>query len=185
MISLIENLDSFTYNIKEFFIKVLNVKIFNCFNSKNVNSNIICLSSGGGQIYDSKFSISFLNNNYKNKKIIGICLGHQILSYFFGCKMKISKNILHGKTSKMFFYKKNVFQNFIPLYSYFCRYNSITILINNNFSIIMKNFDNEVMFLEHKFYPIYGIQFHPESINSNFGKRLIKNVLFFLKKKYN
>ncbi|MGX7588987.1 aminodeoxychorismate/anthranilate synthase component II [Candidatus Vidania fulgoroideorum] len=179
MIYILDNSDSFTYNISVIFEKLkYSTKILN-YNSKFKfkNKDIICLGPGTG--------VPKLNKNINNilslKHIpkIGICLGHQIICKFFGCKIKISKNVIHGDTE--YVYSRNsLILNNIPKISKFCRYNSLFILKKKKIRLVSYNFYNEAMLIMHSKNPVFGIQFHPESLMSFYGIRLIKNIVLFI-----
>lgn len=183
MINILDNLDSFTFNLKEFFDENnLKSEVIDIIKKKtNKKSKIVIFSPGFGQPFNSKNTIFFLKKNYKNISFIGICLGHQIISVSFKGKIILSKKVLHGKNEISFSNKKTIFNNNLPLINKFCRYNSLVVLKNKFFNTTKISKHNEVMLIEHKIFPILGIQFHPESVLSLFGKRILKNILFFLK----
>ena len=108
---------------------------------------------------------------YDKKPILGVCLGHQAIGQAFGAKVVKASKIMHGKTSRVSNLGSKIFKN-IPNKFEATRYHSLIIKnksLSNDFKIISDTFDNNVkviMGIEHKRYPCYGVQFHPESIAS-------------------
>lgn len=193
MILIIDNYDSFTYNVKEIFSN-LKIKVLICkFDSSSIlnllkKTKLICIGPGTGSPSDYKIINKILKKFYKKKPIIGICLGHQILCNFFGFKIIKSKNIIHGLREKIFLKKDNLFKN-IPNSINIIRYNSLTVKYKkkNNIKFIGFNKEKEIMIMKHNNLPIISFQFHPDSYFCKYGKKIIKNFLieneFFKKNK--
>ncbi|MGX7589143.1 aminodeoxychorismate/anthranilate synthase component II [Candidatus Vidania fulgoroideorum] len=182
MIILLDNYDSYTHNISNVF-KYLNfkVKIFKKQNLKKIlkikNIDFICIGPGTSfpKINDFKIISNFI---YKHIPILGICLGHQIIGKIFKCKVFKSLSPLHGERDLIYSFKNHILNN-VPFISKFCRYNSLYIKENKNIKKISLNKNKEAMLITHKKYPIIGIQFHPESILSFYGIRILKNICLF------
>jgi anthranilate synthase component 2 len=184
-ILLVDNYDSFTYNIfhslSELGAKVevhRNDKISLDQIKKKKFSKIV-ISHGPGHPNNSGICINMVKKFYKTMPILGICLGHQIIGSAFNATIKRAKIIMHGKLSKIIHNGKKLFKN-IPKNFYATRYHSLVIdnkTLSSEFEISAKTSDNIIMGINHKEYNLYGIQFHPESIKTNFGNIIFKNFL--------
>ena len=116
---------------------------------------------------------------YKEIPILGVCLGHQIIGQVFGCKIINAKKLMHGKTSKIRHNKKGLFKN-IRNNFLATRYHSLVVDskgFSRNLTVTAKTKNNIIMGLMHKNYNIHGFQFHPESISTKVGIKLIKNFI--------
>ncbi|MGX7576590.1 aminodeoxychorismate/anthranilate synthase component II [Candidatus Vidania fulgoroideorum] len=184
MILLIDSSDSFTYNIKKVFIneKIKVIERSNL-NVEKGNYSVIIIGPGTGKPKLTYSFLLFIKKYYKTTPFIGICLGHQILCRFFKMILLNSKNIKHGQISSCFMLNC-VYSNNIPKVSGFCKYNSLVCKkhIESKMSLYSSNKLLEGMFFVHKKYPILCIQFHPESFISNYGFRLLKNIVCYFKK---
>jgi anthranilate synthase component 2 len=187
MILMIDNYDSFTYNIVQYCLELgANLKVIRndelTLNEiEELNPEKIIISPGPATPNEAGISLEVIKN-FKNKKpIFGICLGHQSIAQAFGGEIIKAKNMMHGKTSKINIIKHNdIFKN-LPDNFRATRYHSLTINKDNLPDIIevlaKSNDDNEIMAIKIKDLPIYGVQFHPESIMSEFGYEIIDNFL--------
>ena len=183
---LIDNYDSFTYNIvqylQEFGIKpkVFENDKITIDELKKINFESIILSPGAGNPDTAGISIDVIKEFHNSKKILGICLGHQCIAQFFGAKIVKSPNPTHGKTSKIKIIKQSKLFNNLPKEFNVTRYHSLEIL-KTSFPQTMKitavTQDETIMAIEHKTLPIYGVQFHPEAILTQFGHELLKNFI--------
>ena len=184
-ILLIDNYDSFTYNLYHYISKfkknvdvVRNDKINGISILKKKYDKIV-ISPGPGNPNQAGNCLKIVNEVYKKISILGVCLGHQIIGQVFGGKIISAKNLMHGKTSKIKHNKKGLFQN-IQNNFIATRYHSL-VVDNKNFpkdlviTAVTKN--NTIMGLMHKEYDIHGFQFHPESISTKVGLKLIKNFI--------
>jgi len=184
-ILLIDNYDSFTYNLLQIIgqfttdmIVVRNDEI-SLNEVKNLNPDRIIISPGPGKPQDSKISFEIVKN-INNIPTFGVCLGHQALGLAYGAKIIKAKNIMHGKVSKIIHNNDKIF-NVIPKKFEATRYHSLLI---DSFDfpdelqiLATSEEDNYIMAIKHKKYPLFGVQFHPESYQTNYGNILIKNFI--------
>jgi anthranilate synthase component 2 len=184
MILLIDNYDSFTYNIYQYlseFIPVITIRNdqITIKEIERLNPQAIVISPGPKTPYDAGISIKIITEFYNKIPILGICLGHQCIGVAFESEVSHAKEVIHGKTSFILNNQKNIFEG-LERKIEVARYHSLAIL-KSNFSdqleITAETFDGEIMAVKHKMYPVYGLQFHPESINTKMGKAMIKNFI--------
>jgi len=184
MILLIDNYDSFTYNIYQYlseFMPVITIRNdqITINEIKELNPQAIVISPGPKTPYDAGLSIEIITEFYNKIPILGICLGHQCIGVAFNSKVSYAKEVIHGKTSLILNNQKNIFEG-LDKEIKVARYHSLAIL-RKNFSdqleITAETMDGEIMAIKHKMYPVYGLQFHPESINTKSGKAIIKNFI--------
>ena len=189
MILLIDNYDSFTYNLVHY-VEELNysVKVFRndkiTLNEiKRLNPKKIIISPGPCTPNEAGICVRMIKKFYKNVPILGVCLGHQSIGQAFGAKIIKADKIMHGKTSEMENLSSSIFKG-LPKKFHATRYHSLIIKKNtlpDYFKIISTTTDNDkdvIMGIEHKEYPCFGVQFHPESIASvPYGKKIMKNFL--------
>ena len=181
---LIDNYDSFTYNIVQYLQELgIEPKVFEndkiTINElKNLNFDRIIISPGAGNPDTAGISMNIIKEFYKTKKILGICLGHQCIAQFFGGKIEKSTNPTHGKTSKINICENSkLFQN-LPQEFKVTRYHSLEVSsLPKELKITAKTQDGTIMAIEHKILPIYGVQFHPEAILTEYGHELLENFI--------
>ena len=189
MILLIDNYDSFTYNLVhyveelDFDVEIYRNDKISLNKIKRLNPKKIIISPGPCTPNEAGISINLIKKFYKDIPILGVCLGHQAIAQAFGAKIVKAKKIMHGKVSMMTNLGSKIFSG-IPKKFNATRYHSLVIQNNtlpNDFKIISDTIDNGkkvIMGIEHNQYPCFGVQFHPESIATNpFGKKIIKNYL--------
>ena len=189
MILLIDNYDSFTYNLVhyveelDFDVEIYRNDKISLNKIKRLNPKKIIISPGPCTPNEAGISINLIKKFYKDIPILGVCLGHQAIAQAFGAKIVKAKKIMHGKVSMMTNLGSQIFSG-IPNKFNATRYHSLVIQNNtlpNDFKIISDTIDNGkkvIMGIEHNQYPCFGVQFHPESIATNpFGKKIIKNYL--------
>ncbi len=183
MILLIDNYDSFSYNLYQYIgsinpnIKVIKNDEMTVEEIKKLNPSHIIISPGPGRPKDAGI-IEDLVYNIHNIPILGVCLGHQAICEAYGFKITNAKKIYHGKSDLVSINNKvDIFkglENKIKV----ARYHSlIAEKTNDNLDIIGYSNDGEIMAIKHKLYPIYGLQFHPESILTNDGMTILNNFL--------
>lgn len=197
MTLLIDNYDSFSYNLYQLIgqfdknIKVIRndeYKIEDFKEIEKLNPNIIIISPGPGKPEDAGICIDIIKYFYIDKEnkskikpaIFGVCLGHQAICKSFGAEVSYTKKLMHGKTSIIELSNDSVLFKNLPKQIEVARYHSLSAVRDsmpdclkiNSFSIE----DNEIMSVEHKEYPIYGVQFHPESVMTKDGFNIIKNL---------
>ena len=189
MILLIDNYDSFTYNLVhyveelDFDVEIYRNDKISLNKIKRLNPKKIIISPGPCTPSEAGISMNLIKKFYKDIPILGVCLGHQAIAQAFGAKIVKAKKIMHGKVSMMTNLGSQIFSG-IPKKFNATRYHSLVIQNNtlpNDFKIISDTIDNGkkvIMGIEHNQYPCFGVQFHPESIATNpFGKKIIKNYL--------
>ena len=184
-ILLIDNYDSFTYNLYHYISKykknidvIRNDKI----DSKKIlrkKYDKIVISPGPGNPNQAGNCLKIVRDVYKKLPILGVCLGHQIIGQVFGGKIINAKKLMHGKTSIIKHNKKGLFKN---IHNNFVatRYHSLVVdkkKFPKDLIITAETKDKTIMGLMHKDYNIHGFQFHPESISTKMGMKLIKNFL--------
>ncbi len=184
-ILLIDNYDSFTYNLFHYISKFKrNVEVVR--NDKIDGENIlkkkydkIVISPGPGNPNQAGNCLKIVKDVYKKIPILGVCLGHQIIGQAFGGKIIGAKNLMHGKTSKIKHIKKGLFKNIRNDFEA-TRYHSLVVArkkLPKKLIITAETKNKTIMGLMHKDYDIHGFQFHPESISTNVGVKLIKNFI--------
>jgi anthranilate synthase/aminodeoxychorismate synthase-like glutamine amidotransferase len=183
MILLIDNFDSFTYNIVHALyeiepkVSVVQSHNINLDEIKAINPSHILLGPGPGSPKDTGKTLDCVSYFYDKKPILGICLGHQCLGYFFGAKVERAKMPVHGKVSNITHDKSALF-NEIPQNFIAARYHSLIVKdLIGPLKATAWSEDNEIMALKHVHLPLFGVQFHPESIASTYGIKLFKNFL--------
>jgi glutamine amidotransferase of anthranilate synthase or aminodeoxychorismate synthase len=123
--------------------------------------------------------IEIVKKLYKRIPILGVCLGHQIIGHVFGSKIIQANKLMHGKTSLIYHKKKGVLKNIKNKFQA-TRYHSLIIdkkNLSNELDITAETSDGIIMGVMHKKYNVHGVQFHPESIKTNVGIKIIKNFL--------
>lgn len=185
MILLIDNYDSFTYNLYQdigIFYKEIEVVRNDKITLEEIRKKQpqkIVLSPGPKGPEEAGICIDVVRAFYDQIPILGICLGHQSIGAAFGAKIIHAKQLMHGKQSVIVHEGNSIFRE-IPSPIRVARYHSLAVeedSIPSEFRILAKAEDGEVMAMEHKKYPVIGIQFHPESIYTEHGKKMIENFL--------
>ena len=184
-IILIDNYDSFTFNLYHY-LSSLKVKVDVVRNDKITDKQIvkekyhkIVISPGPGNPNQSGNCINIVKSLYKKIPILGVCLGHQIIGQVFGSKIIQAKKLMHGKTSIINSNKTGILKN-LPSKFEATRYHSL-IIDKKNFSkdleITAQTNDGIIMGIKHKRYNVHGVQFHPESIKTIIGIKILKNFI--------
>ena len=189
MILIIDNYDSFTYNLVHY-VEEHNYKVQVFRNDKITLQKIrklkpkkIIISPGPCTPDEAGISIDLIKYFYKKFPILGVCLGHQSIGQAFNAKIIKASKIMHGKVSTVTNKGSEIFKG-LPKKFDATRYHSLVIKNNTlpeNFKIISDTIDKNkkvIMGIQHIKYPVYGVQFHPESIATTpYGKKIIKNFL--------
>lgn len=185
MILLIDNYDSFTYNLYQYIgtfepdIQVVRNDKITIEEIENLNPDRIVLSPGPKSPSEAGICMDAVKYFYSKKPILGICLGHQSIGAAFGGTVSYAKEILHGKQSVIEHKGDSIFTGiYSPLK--IARYHSLAISekdFPDCLKVLAKTEDGEIMAIRHKEYPVVGLQFHPESIYTEHGKRLIENFV--------
>ena len=188
MILMIDNYDSFVFNVEQYLKEMTDDEVITVRNDaitiddiKKMNPSKIIFSPGPKHPKDSGICLEILNNTDElgNIPILGICLGHQAIGMNFGGEIKRLENPLHGKTSEITVLSENsvLFKN-LPKKFKIMRYHSLYVDdISEDLEVTAKSEDGVVMAVEHKSKNIFGTQFHPESIFTEYGKNMIRNFL--------
>ena len=188
MILMIDNYDSFVFNVEQYLKEMTDDEVITVRNDaitiydiKKMNPSKIIFSPGPKHPKDSGICLEILNNTDElgNIPILGICLGHQAIGMNFGGEIKRLENPLHGKTSEITVLSENsvLFKN-LPKKFKVMRYHSLYVDdIPEDLEVTAKSEDGIAMAVEHKSKNIFGIQFHPESIFTEYGKNMIRNFL--------
>lgn len=184
---MIDNYDSFTYNIVQYCLelgadlKVIRNDELTLKEIETLNPEKIIISPGPATPNDAGVCLEVIEYFADKKPIFGICLGHQSIAQVFGGEVIRAENMMHGKTSKVKVIEDSILFNEIPKEFTQTRYHSLTVRQDNLPSCIIPTSysldDNEIMSLEIKDKNIYGVQFHPESIMSEHGFKIIDNFL--------
>ncbi len=185
MILMIDNYDSFTYNLVQYLEELGQaVKVFR--NDKITLQQIkalrpakIVISPGPGRPEDAGISCEVIKELGGKLPILGVCLGHQALGYVFGGRVVLAKNLMHGKTSMIYHNSRDIFKG-IPNPFEATRYHSLIIegkSLPTCLEITAWTKEKEIMGLKHKKYPLWGVQFHPESVLTKAGKGILANFL--------
>ena len=187
MILMIDNYDSFTYNIVQYCLelgadlKVIRNDELTIQEIEKLNPEKIIISPGPATPDDAGICLEVIKYFADKKPIFGICLGHQSIAQVFGGEVIRAKNMMHGKTSKMHRVKDTKIFDGLPNEFTQTRYHSLTVKKDNLPECIIPTSysldDDEIMSLEIKDKNIYGVQFHPESIMSEHGFKIIDNFL--------
>ena len=184
-IILIDNYDSFTFNLYHY-LSSLKVKVDVIRNDQITSYEIlkkkynkIVISPGPGNPNQSGNCLKIVKSLYKKIPILGVCLGHQIIGQVFGSKIVQTKKLMHGKTSKIISKKLGILKN-LPTSFEATRYHSLIIdkkTLSKELEITAESKDGLVMGVQHKKYAVHGVQFHPESIKTKLGIKILKNFI--------
>ena len=184
-IILIDNYDSFTFNLYHYLSSLkVNVDVIrnDQINSKEIlkkKYNKIVISPGPGNPNQSGNCLKIVKSLYKKIPILGVCLGHQIIGQIFGSKIVQARKLMHGKTSKIISKKTGVLKN-LPKTFEATRYHSLIIdkkSLSKDLEITAETKDGLIMGIQHKKYQVHGVQFHPESIKTKIGIKILKNFV--------
>jgi anthranilate synthase/aminodeoxychorismate synthase-like glutamine amidotransferase len=184
-ILLIDNYDSFTFNLYHY-LSSLKTKV-EVFRNDKITSKVILrskydkivISPGPGNPNQSGNCLNILKTLHKEIPFLGVCLGHQIIGQVFGSKIIQAKNLMHGKTSIIISKKIGILKD-LPKNFEATRYHSLIIdkkTLSKDLEITAETKDGLIMGVKHKKYSVHGVQFHPESIKTKLGLRILKNFI--------
>ncbi|HPG53210.1 MAG TPA: aminodeoxychorismate/anthranilate synthase component II [Smithellaceae bacterium] len=185
MILMIDNYDSFTFNIVQY-LQQMGEDVRVCRNDRIKSRDIekmkpaaIFISPGPCSPREAGISVDIIRDFYQTVPFMGICLGHQAIGYAFGGDVVCAERIMHGKTSPVINDGKTIFTGLPNPFSA-GRYHSLVVkkeTLPECLEVSARTEEGEIMGLRHKQFPVEGIQFHPESVLTPQGKRIIKNFL--------
>ena len=189
-ILLIDNYDSFTYNLYHY-LSALKTKVEVYRNDKINSSEIIkkrfdriVISPGPGNPNQSGNCLKIVKEFHNKLPILGVCLGHQIIGQVFGSKIIQAKKLMHGKTSRIISKNIGILKN-LPKNFEATRYHSLIIdkkTLSKDLEITAETKEGLIMGIKHKKYNVHGVQFHPESIKTKLGIKILKNFIRFKNK---
>ncbi|MBS7327477.1 MAG: aminodeoxychorismate/anthranilate synthase component II [Oxalobacter sp.] len=185
MLLMIDNYDSFTYNIVQYFgelgadVQTYRNDQITIEEIEKLDPDHICISPGPKTPYEAGISMAVLRHFAGRKPIFGVCLGHQSIGAVFGGKIVHAKQVMHGKVSPVFHNGTGVFKG-LPNPFIVTRYHSLAIereSLPDCLEVTAWTEDGEIMGIRHKTFDIEGVQYHPESILSEHGHQQLKNFL--------
>ena len=186
MILLIDNYDSFSYNLYQLIgeicpdIKVIRNDEMTVSEIEKLSPDKIILSPGPGRPEDAGIIIETAKTVSKNIPTLGVCLGHQAICSAYGAEITYAKELMHGKQSVVKFDTECPLFRDIPENAPVARYHSLAAdpdTMPDCLKVTAVTEDGEVMAVQHKEYPLFGVQFHPESIMTPNGRQMLKNFI--------
>lgn len=185
MVILIDNYDSFVYNLYQYIgeiyphVEVVRNDEVTANEVINSGAERIVLSPGPGRPEDAGICVELIRRLNGQIPLLGICLGHQAIGFAYGAKVVRANRILHGKTSMVIHNGKGILYGLKnPIRA--ARYHSLVLdekSLSAELEVTARTPDGTIMAVNHKRLPVYGIQFHPESILTEYGKRILKNFM--------
>jgi len=185
MILVIDNYDSFTYNLVQYFGE-LGAELVVRRNDQIAIDEVermrperLCISPGPGTPDDAGISNDLIRHFGPRIPVLGVCLGHQCIGQVYGGEVVRANRLMHGKTSPILHEGDGVFAG-LPIPFEATRYHSLIVrreTLPAELEIVAETSEREIMGLRHRKYPVHGVQFHPESIMTGEGKRLLANFL--------
>jgi anthranilate synthase/aminodeoxychorismate synthase-like glutamine amidotransferase len=185
MILVLDNYDSFTYNLVQYFGE-LGAELVVRRNDRTTIEEVeqlhpekICISPGPGTPDEAGISNELIRHFGPRIPVLGVCLGHQCIGQVYGGEVVGADRLMHGKTSPILHEGDGVFQG-LPIPFEATRYHSLIVrreTLPDELEIVAETSEGEIMGLRHRQYPVHGVQFHPESIMTSEGKRLLANFL--------
>lgn len=186
MLILIDNYDSFTYNLVQYFqclgqeVQVFAHDGVSIKKIEQLNPQYLVISPGPKGPLDAGISLALIENFQARIPILGVCLGHQCIAHYFGAKIIAAPEIIHGKTSTIYHHKQGLFRNLANPFKAM-RYHSLAVDVKTLPSCLAIDAwaENTIMAISHRQYPLYGLQFHPESILTEQGIELLNQFLHY------
>lgn len=185
MLLILDNYDSFTYNLVQYFgelgaeMKIFRNDVLSVEDVIALKPERICISPGPRTPTEAGISCDLIKAMGATTPILGVCLGHQSIGQVYGGDVIRAERLMHGKTSPIHHSSKSVFAG-MPSPFEATRYHSLIVkreTLPDCLEITAWTEEGEIMGLQHKEYPVHGVQFHPESILTQDGKRLLENFL--------
>jgi len=183
MILLIDNYDSFTYNLVQYIeelgedVAVFRNDVISVDEARRLDPDGIVISPGPSTPDNAGITVSIIKNFYREKPVLGVCLGHQAIGYAFGGRIERLAVPVHGKVSYIYHNEKDIYKG-IPTPFSATRYHSLIVSDPPSvFEVSSWTEDNIIMGIRLKDYPVFGVQFHPESCMTEYGKILLNNFL--------
>jgi len=185
MILMLDNYDSFTYNLVQYLgalgqeVKVFRNDKITLQKIKQLKPYRIVISPGPGRPEDAGISCALIKEFSGKIPILGVCLGHQAIGYVFGGRIVGARKLMHGKTSLIYHCGKEIFKG-IPNPFEATRYHSLIVerkTLPGCLEITAWTKEREIMGLRHKEFPVWGVQFHPESVLTTAGMNILRNFL--------
>ena len=182
---MIDNYDSFTYNLVQYFgelgerVKVFRNDMITVGQIRKLRPDRIVISPGPGGPEDAGVSCEVIKELSTGVPLHGVCLGHQCIGHVFGARIVRAKRLMHGKTSLVYHDRKNVFKGVSNPFTA-TRYHSL--IVENKglpscLEVIATTKENEIMAMRHRNLPVWGVQFHPESIMTAEGMKILRNFI--------
>ena len=187
MLLVIDNYDSFTYNLVQYFgelgaeMKVIRNDDMGLDEIRELAPERICISPGPCTPNEAGISCDVIREFGKTTPILGVCLGHQSIGQVFGGDVIRSEKLMHGKTSPVYHMGQSVFKD-LPNPVTATRYHSLIVkreTLPDCLDITAETINGTIMGIQHRDYPIHGVQFHPESILTQDGMKMLENFLSF------
>jgi anthranilate synthase/aminodeoxychorismate synthase-like glutamine amidotransferase len=182
---LLDNYDSFTWNLVQYLEELgarvrveLNDRIDIAWVGERAFDAIV-ISPGPGRPEEAGISLSLVEAVAGRTPLLGVCLGHQVLAQSFGARIVQAPTLMHGKTSPIVHDGRGLFRDMSPCFEA-TRYHSLVVdpdTLHTDFEVTARTPEGVVMAIEHRCFPLYGVQFHPESILTREGKQLLSNFL--------
>jgi anthranilate synthase/aminodeoxychorismate synthase-like glutamine amidotransferase len=182
---LIDNYDSFTYNLYQYLcelgasVTVVRNDVISVDEVKALSPDFIVISPGPGVPRDAGISVDLVRSLGATTPILGVCLGHQAITEAYGGVVTRAPELMHGKASQIHHDRKGVFEGLPSPFSAI-RYHSLCAApeaVPDTLEVTARSDSGVIMALKHRDYPVYGVQFHPESILTEHGKQLLNNFL--------
>ncbi len=192
MFLMIDNYDSFVYNLVSYFMEEnieMDIVRNDFVNLDEIETKItekklegIIISPGPKSPKDCGLCGEIVEKFYKKIPIFGVCLGQQIIGHVFGANVTKANKAMHGKVESVINNGKNIFKD-LPKEVNVTRYHSLVIkeYLPDDFEIDAQTKDNIIMAISHKFYPLYGVQFHPEAVLTEYGHEMVRNFITLAK----
>ncbi len=185
MLLVLDNYDSFTYNLVQYFgemgveMKIYRNDAITVEEIGKLRPERICISPGPCAPEQAGISMDLIRRYGERIPILGVCLGHQAIGQVYGGQVVRAERLMHGKTSPILHNSASVFRD-LPSPFIATRYHSLIVKresLPSCLNITAETAEGEIMGLQHKVHPVHGVQFHPESILTQHGKQLLRNFL--------